>query len=170
MTCLIFWKGSVSHSVSSPIELKNAHLVTLPTCNSPEPIVGRTVRSVVPGPKLKGKVRKNKVLSDPGLHWPAGRWTEFPLELASDRQRLISCWQRVVPEIEIVIPDLVKEAGFKAPYYLEPTLKFRLQNVWSDICGRACRTRQSGVPSCMRQTHNFASAPTGPTVLRGLYA
>ena len=66
-----------------------------------------------------------------------------------------------------------EEGGLKAPYYLERTPKFRLQNVWGDICGVGGRTRQSGVSGsrdCMRQTHNFASAPTGRTVLRGLYA
>ena len=66
-----------------------------------------------------------------------------------------------------------EEGGLKAPYYLERAPKFRLQNVWGDICGVGGRTRQSGVSGsrdCMRQTHNFASAPTAPTVLRGLYA
>ena len=67
-----------------------------------------------------------------------------------------------------------EEGRLKAPYYPERSLKFRLQNVWDDICRVVgAPSRQSGVPArpdCMQQTHNFASAPTARTVLRGLYA
>ena len=67
-----------------------------------------------------------------------------------------------------------EEGRLKAPYYPERSLKFRLQNVWDDICRVVgAPSRQSGVPErpdCMQQTHNFGSAPTARTVLRGLYA
>ena len=66
-----------------------------------------------------------------------------------------------------------EEGGLKPPYYPKRALKFRLQNVWGDICRVGGWTRQSGVSGsrdCMRQTHNFASQPTARTVLRGLYA